>query len=60
MRTGMLVAGLAVTLGAAPAGALDLDAVKARGAIRVIVAADEAPETFALQPGGGRWPSRSR
>jgi ABC-type amino acid transport substrate-binding protein len=47
----MAVAGLAVVLGAAPARALDLDAVKARGTMRVIVAADEAPETFALKPG---------
>ena len=47
----MAVAGLAVVLGAAPARALDLDAIKTRGAIRVIVAADEAPETFALLPG---------
>jgi len=49
MRAEMLVAGLCVTLGTA-AGALDLEALKAQGAIRVIVAADEAPETFALQP----------
>ena len=36
----MAVAGLAVALGAAPARALDLDAVKVRGTMRVIVAAD--------------------
>jgi membrane-bound lytic murein transglycosylase F len=49
MRAEMVVAGLAVTLGTA-AHALDLDALKAQGAIRVIVAADEAPETFTVQP----------
>ncbi len=42
---------MAALLSAAPAAA-DLEAVKARGVVRVIVAADEAPETFALQPGG--------
>jgi ABC-type amino acid transport substrate-binding protein len=34
------------------AGAADLDAIKQRGTLRVIVAADEAPETFALRAGG--------
>ena len=44
---------VALTLVVGPAaGALDLDAVKTRGTIRVIVAADEAPETFARQAGG--------
>jgi ABC-type amino acid transport substrate-binding protein len=33
------------------AAAADLDDVKARGALRVVVAEDEAAETFALQPG---------
>src|SRR5262245_46538836 len=33
------------------ASAADLDDVKARGALRVVVAEDEAAETFALQPG---------
>jgi ABC-type amino acid transport substrate-binding protein len=37
---------------ASAAAALDLDAVKARGTVRVIVAADEAPETFSLTPSG--------
>jgi membrane-bound lytic murein transglycosylase F len=49
---GDLAAALVTTLVSAAPAAADLDAVKARGAVRVIVAADEAPETFALRPGG--------
>ena len=33
------------------AGAADLEQVRARNALRVIVAADESAETFALTPG---------
>lgn len=47
-----VVAAACLALGAAfPARAADLDAIKQRGTLRVIVAADEAPETFALRPG---------
>jgi len=43
----------ALLLAALPcaAAAADLPAIKSRGSLRVIVAADEAPETFALRPG---------
>ncbi len=37
---------------AMPAVAFDLPEIKRRGMVRVIVAADEAPETFALRGGG--------
>jgi ABC-type amino acid transport substrate-binding protein len=40
----------AVLLSALPARA-DLDQVKKRGTLRVIIAADESPDTFALAPG---------
>jgi ABC-type amino acid transport substrate-binding protein len=39
----------AVLLGAAPAFGADLAELRARGVLRVIVAADEAPETFAVR-----------
>ncbi|HEU0104894.1 MAG TPA: transporter substrate-binding domain-containing protein, partial [Vicinamibacteria bacterium] len=45
---------LAIALAAAAAMAsegADLAEVKARGALRVIIAADESPDTFALSPG---------
>lgn len=41
----------AALLAAAPASALDLPELEKRGVVRVIVAADEAPETFAIAPG---------
>ena len=41
----------AVLLLGAVAGSAELDELKSRGVLRVIVAADEAPETFALRPG---------
>ena len=37
---------VAVLLGGPALGAADLAEIKARGTLRVIVAADEAPETF--------------
>jgi ABC-type amino acid transport substrate-binding protein len=46
------VAGAAATLLAAPLAASDLPEIRRRGTLRVIVAADEAPETFALRGGG--------
>jgi ABC-type amino acid transport substrate-binding protein len=53
MKRNVTTAALATALcSAVTAGPLDLDAIKARGTLRVIVAADEAPETFALQAGG--------
>jgi ABC-type amino acid transport substrate-binding protein len=52
MRRIVSTAALAAALcSAVTARPLDLDAIKARGTLRVIVAADEAPETFALQAG---------
>src|SRR5215831_16725226 len=47
-----LLAALALAV-AAPASARDLAQVKAQGVLRVIVAADEAPETFSFA-GGAR------
>jgi len=44
------VAALALAV-AAPLLAADLAELKSKGSIRVVVASDEAPETFALQPG---------
>ena len=41
----------AATLGSTAAGAADLAEVKTRGALRIIIAADESPDTFALVPG---------
>ena len=49
MRT--LAAVLATAVMAAGAGAADLGEVKTRGALRVIIAADESPDTFALTAG---------
>ncbi|HET9316424.1 MAG TPA: transporter substrate-binding domain-containing protein [Vicinamibacteria bacterium] len=46
-----LVLGWAVLGLGGLAGAADLEQVRARGALRVIVAADESAETFALTPG---------
>jgi ABC-type amino acid transport substrate-binding protein len=48
----------AALLGSAPLPAADLAELKARGALRVIVAADEATETFA--PKGGARPGFER
>ena len=44
---------LAIALSLAPftASARDLAEIKARGVLKVLVAADEAPETFSFQPG---------
>jgi ABC-type amino acid transport substrate-binding protein len=42
---------LLLLLAASPARAADLAEVKAAGALRVIVAADESPDTFAVSPG---------
>jgi ABC-type amino acid transport substrate-binding protein len=44
--------GAALVLAAAAAGAADLSGLRSRGTLRVIVAADEAPETFAFQGDG--------
>jgi ABC-type amino acid transport substrate-binding protein len=45
-----LGAGLALALAAGRAGAGDLDDLKARGSLRVLVAADEDPVWFSLRP----------
>jgi ABC-type amino acid transport substrate-binding protein len=51
-RRTVIALAVGLTAGAAGAGeALDLADVKARGALRVIIAADESPDTFALVPG---------
>lgn len=44
---------LAIALSLAPftASARDLAEIKARGELKVLVAADEVPETFSFQPG---------
>jgi len=47
LATAVLLAGLA----APSASAADLAALKIRGTLRVIAAADEAPETFSFDPG---------
>jgi ABC-type amino acid transport substrate-binding protein len=52
LRVIALAAALGLTAGGAAVSAgADLPEVKARGALRVIIAADESPDTFALIPG---------
>jgi ABC-type amino acid transport substrate-binding protein len=51
MRLAAGTVALAMAVGL-PSEASDLPALKRKGALRAIVAADEAPETFALRPGG--------
>jgi ABC-type amino acid transport substrate-binding protein len=50
-RTVIALAVSLVTVAAGAGEALDLADVKARGALRVIIAADESPDTFALVAG---------
>ena len=47
-----IVAGALLLTSGAPSRAADLAEMKARGTLRAIVAADEAPETFSLQASG--------
>jgi ABC-type amino acid transport substrate-binding protein len=46
-----LLLGLAALGTPAAAASTDLAAIKARGTLRVIIAADESPDTFAVTPG---------
>jgi len=50
-RRAVLVAAVLFATGTRPASA-DLAEIKARGTLRVIAAADEAPETFSFDPSG--------
>jgi ABC-type amino acid transport substrate-binding protein len=50
-RTAVAIAIALAGAGAIASEAADLSEVKARGALRVIIAADESPDTFALSPG---------
>ena len=53
----LLAAACAVASAAGAAAGADLPEVIDRGVLRVIVASDEAPETFALAPSPTRTPS---